>query len=170
MSISRRDFTLLGLVGALGLASSAGAGEPQKKQAPPPFEAKFTARRSGGLLFVDLSIENVSDEGRDVLVRVGSRPAPTLAAAIQGSERNLDLPALEWDGDDADLRTRAGPRPVYEPVAARHTVKIGTYRFGLPAGLADDERLELELVATVRSGSEYLKLAPVSLTIGDGEA
>ncbi len=160
MSLSRRDFTLLGLVGAFGLAASpALAGAPAKKQKL-PLRAVLSGRRADGVLYVDLTLKNVG-KAQDVLVRVGSKPAPTLEAWLD----EVELTAKSWDQDPDEMRTRAGPRPVYQPIAVAGQLRIGTYRFALPEGLPDEEAITLQVTTTVNAGAEYVTLAQVSLTI-----
>ncbi|MCP4872502.1 MAG: cobalamin B12-binding domain-containing protein [Proteobacteria bacterium] len=58
-----------------------------------------------------------------------------------------------------------GPRPVYEPIAAKGSLRIGSYRFVLPEDLSAAEAITVELSTRVRDDSEYLDLGGVTLTV-----
>ena len=155
----RRDFTLLGLATvALAAARPAWAEDVPA----PDLRAKITAHRSGTTLFVSLAVENRGPDAAELHVLTGSRPAPKLVVYVMEGEASFELTPMAWLDDQR--RTRAGPRPVYRPLAADDSMNIGTYRFTVPMRYAE-AALPVEIRVTARAGIETVELPATELSV-----
>jgi hypothetical protein len=156
MTASRRQFTFGALMLALSGKARASDTPPSKTLALAP---RYSARRVGQELLVDLSLVNQGD-ATEVIHRWGSRLAPGMTAVVRVDGRPTEL-AQVVDLDRRELVSRMGPRPQFAPLAVDATLDVGTYRFAWVDGLPEGT---VQLALTVETADGMVELAAQDVT------
>ncbi len=162
---TRRSFTfgslVLALTGPSAARASAGAGAAAGAETKlPSLKIDLSARRRGGLLIVDLTVENQEHAPVEIVTQLGSRPGAWLTAAISLSGERLELaPVLE--GDRREMLSRVGPIPQWAPLAAGKRLRMGPYKFAWPKGVPDHAVALHGSVSVERGQVEFERTLPL---------
>ena len=97
----------------------------------PALIGTFAGRLQGETLVVSLKVRNDGAQPVEVLVRRGRANAVEIEASWDVWQ------ARSAPETDSDLRTRAGPRLVWHPLAAKTDWDAGTFEVPLPPGSRD---------------------------------
>ena len=120
----------------------------------------FRARLQGDNLLISLRVYNDGGQPVDVLAKRG------VASAIEVHAAWGSWQAQTSPDPDTEFRTRAGPRLVWQPVAARTSWEAGTFELKLPQGSrADLLNQPAALRATLRTHQGVTVLQKDGVTV-----
>jgi len=162
MSMNRRTFTFTSL--SLLTMSSLGYAHNRTNLAD-HFIGRWSARREGSFILVDLHLTNTSEVAQIVLGHRGLRPAPQLSCSFKHNHEVIEVqPAALTAAEMQETRLRAGPRAKWTQLPPQRSQLVCTFR------LSDDPRINAEtplfISAVVKmSGSEYIKLPVQRITL-----
>jgi len=142
--VTRRTFFQFSL--ALACASRAEAGPA------PSLRGLFEPRLQGDKLMVALRIHNNGEKPAEILARRG------VARAIQVHASWGSWQAQSTPDPDTEMRTRAGPRLLWQPLPPQADWDAGTFEFVLPSGSSELLKQTAAFRATVQTHQGALVL------------
>ena len=162
MPIDRRTFTFASLtLIAQGIPAFASSKEETPKRR---IASQWSARVDGELLYLTLTVRNLTAEALTVLSHKGLRPAPKLTAQyIRGDQRHQLQLAPLTDAEDRERRSRGMPKRKWITLKPKSEVTLCSFRMTKPATLTSGDQLQASVTISLHErGDIQLSSAPFS--------
>lgn len=153
MLINRRTFTFTSLtLVAQGIPAFASSKTETPKR---PLASQWSARVEGELLYLTLTVRNLTTEALTILSHKGLRPAPELTAEyVRGAKRHQLQFAPLTEAEDNERRSRGLPKRKWITLKPKSEMELCRFRMTKPVTLASNDLIQASSTISIHEREE----------------